>query len=332
MLTTLDGITFDDVLLVPQFSELASRSEADISTKIGSIELKIPIISSNMDTITDFHMARAMAQNGCLGILHRYSHASFVAEDLQQLMNEKHVPVPSIGVMSQDYEKAESYREFTNSICVDVAHGDSVLVCAMVSNLVKLGYKNIVAGNVVTAAGTKRLIQAGANIIKVGVGPGSVCTTRIVTGHGFPQLTAIELCASAAKEAGAYIIADGGIRSSGDIVKALAAGADAVMLGGMFAGYDETPSAQMKVYRGMASVDAQMEFRGRVGNNTAEGITIDIENKGPVKNLIDELSGGIRSGLSYSGCRTIEELQKNAIFIRITSNGLIESHPHGKSK
>jgi IMP dehydrogenase len=322
-----DGLTFDDVLLVPQFSDIQSRTQVDISTQIGSIELKVPIISANMDTITDDIMAMTMAVNGGLGILHRYVTAENMVQWLKNIKLLNHVAVPSVGVQANDLVNAEKYREFTNSICVDIAHGDSVSMCATVAGLHQMGYQNIIAGNIVTADAAERLVQAGANILKVGVGPGSVCTTRIVTGHGYPQLSAIE---EVAKVTNAWIIADGGIRSSGDIVKALAVGADAVMVGGLFAGCHETPNKG--TYRGMASAEAQVDFKGKVSNNAAEGVAIAVDPKGYVGDVINELVGGIRSGFSYSGARTLKEFRSKAKFVKMTGNGLTESHPHALNK
>jgi len=324
-----EALTFDDVLLVPQFSDIASRTQVDISTQLGSIKLKVPIISANMDSITEEEMAKAMDDNGGLGILHRYQDASIVKKWVEHLVAQNRVAVPSIGVQNCDIEAAEQYKEFTDSICVDVAHGDSLGVCSIVARLRQMGYKNIIAGNIVTPEAADRLFQAGANIIKVGVGPGSVCTTRIVTGHGYPQLSAIEEVANSTE---AWVIADGGIRTSGDIVKALAVGADAVMIGGLFAGCWETPSYDMGSYRGMASADAQHDYKGRVSNNTAEGVSMKAPNKGTVKNVMDELIGGIRSGFSYTGSRTLEDFRHKAKLVRITPNGLAESHPHGLAK
>lgn len=321
----VEGLTFDDVLLVPQFSDIQSRTQVDISSQLGTIKLNIPIISANMDTITEYDMAKTMDDCGGMGILHRYATPATIKMWLAKLAGQKRLAVPSVGTQMLDYALAEEYREFTDTICVDVAHGDSLATCGTVAQLHKLGYKNIIAGNIVTSDAAERLVQAGANIIKVGVGPGSVCTTRIVTGHGYPQLSAIE---EVAAKTNAFVIADGGIRSSGDIVKALAVGADAVMIGGMFAGYNETPSAKLGVYRGMASAEAQLNFRGKVNNGAAEGVSKNIGTKGPINALIEELTGGIRSGFSYSGCRTLEDFRLKAKFVRITGNGLVESHPH----
>jgi IMP dehydrogenase len=327
------GLTFDDVLLVPQASDLKSRSEVSTATRLGTLDLNIPIVSANMDTITEVAMAKAMAAAGGLGILHRFADHETVIGWMSELTPEYRVP--SVGVNTGDYYKLEEYRPYTSSVCVDVAHGDSNKVVNIIRAALKLGYINIIAGNVATTSATYRLIEAGANIIKVGVGPGSMCTTRIVTGHGVPQLTAI---ADVRRAIDIYtegdirivsLIADGGIRNSGDVVKALGAGADAVMIGSLLAGTLESPSAHMGVYRGMASESAQVGHRGKVSNGAPEGVMKPVKLKGPVKDVLDGLVGGIRSGLSYTGVRTIKEFQENAMFMRISANGLKESHPHG---
>lgn len=325
----VEGLTFDDVLLVPQFSELTSRSQADISTQIGGLNLKVPIISANMDTVTGFEMAVAMGLAGGAGVLHRYKTPDEIIDWLKMLRGSGFPAIPSIGVQDIDHRSAVIYREYTDAICIDIAHGDSRQMLEMVKFCDGEGYNTIIAGNIVTKKAAEMLYQAGANVLKVGVGPGSVCTTRIVTGHGYPQLSAIENVANSAHDA--YIIADGGIRNSGDIVKALAMGADAVMIGGLFAGCNETPFINGGVYRGMASAEAQIDFKGKVSNNTAEGVSMKALAKGSVNNVLDGLVGGIRSGLSYSGAKNIPQLQTVAQFVRITSNGLTESHPHGVS-
>jgi IMP dehydrogenase len=323
------AITFDDIILQPQYSNIDSRMDVDLKTKLGNIHLSIPILSANMDSVTEDKMANAMANSGGLGVLHRYATKEQVKAWMLNI--PWHLRVPSVGVQTKDLENAVFYLEFTKRICVDIAHGDSSHMIDMVKNLVKLGYKDIIAGNVTTASAAHRLADAGANIIKVGVGPGSVCTTRIVTGHGVPQITAILNVKEGIENGGhnhVSIVADGGIRSSGDIVKALAVGADAVMLGSMLAGTYESPSAESGTYRGMASEEAQMSFRGKVNNYAAEGVSAKVHAKGPVSTVISNICGGIRSGLSYSGARNIRELRENCEILEMTSNGLKESHPH----
>jgi IMP dehydrogenase len=328
--------TFDDVLLVPQYSDIQSRSEVDISTELGKgVKLKLPIISANMDTITDFTMAKTMNENGGLGVLHRYISKEQTLDWLRRLDDDNSLPLkyhfPSIGNKPEDREAALEYREFTDCICVDVAHGHSKETIATVKHLKNAGYANIIAGNVATSDGAYALFEAGANIIKIGIGPGSVCTTRIVTGHGVPQLSAINNVYKFKQQnylKDMSIIADGGIKNSGDIVKALAFGADAVMIGGLFAGYQETPSCDLGVYRGMASKPAQVDFKGKVSNNTAEGVSCYVAPKGSVVPFLEELAGGIRSGFSYSGARNLEQFRKKAVVCKVTSNVIIENRPH----
>jgi IMP dehydrogenase len=330
-----EGITFDDVLLVPQYSTIESRTHVDTSTFVGNIKLSVPILSANMDSITEDTMSAAMHKNGGLGILHRYATADTVAHWLQSLKEKGIQTFPSVGIKEEDIAKAEFYRQHTDNICIDIAHGDSNAVARMARRMAKIGYVNIMAGNVATKEATIRLIESGVNIVKVGIGPSSVCSTRTVTGHGVPQLTAIQNAVNGVANLSVShkkvsIIADGGIRNSGDIVKALAFGADAVMIGGLFAGCVETPSAHLGVYRGMASEASQMAFRGNVGNNTAEGVVRPVKLNGYVKYVIEKLAGGIRSGLSYSGARNISELQENAQYVKITHNGVIESGHYEK--
>jgi IMP dehydrogenase len=324
------ALTFDDVILVPQYSNIESRSEVDVSTFLGTLNLKIPILSANMDSVTGREMALAMAGAGGLGVLHRYTTAESVVRLLEGLPVTARMP--SVGIKPADRVNAKLYRGFTDSICIDVAHGDSKMMLDMLQYVrFELGYANVMAGNVATGAGAQRLGLAGANIVKVGVGNGSACVTRVITGHGVPQISAIRDARRRLNELKSYvcIVADGGIRNSGDIVKALAAGAEAVMLGGPLAGTDESPAAMTGKFRGMASEAAQLDFRGEVSNGTPEGVSYEVEHKGPVADYLKFLCGGIRSGLSYSGCRTIQELHETAEFMEVTHNGYIEGTPHG---
>jgi IMP dehydrogenase len=326
-MTILDteGLTFDDVLLVPQHSVIESRTAVNTSAMLGTMRLSIPIISANMDTITGVDMAISMAISGGLGVLHRYAEFHQVVEWIHELKSVSAYAVPSVGVQEHDYEGALEYiKAGADAICVDVAHGDSGRMVEMVRFLKQNGVQNIIAGNVVTKTATLRLLEAGANIIKVGVGNGSACVTRTVSGHGVPQLTAIMQCVEAVKEFGSgFIISDGGLNTSGDIVKAIAAGADAVMTGKLLAGTDECP--MHGVYRGMASRESQLEFRGSVGNNTPEGVSHEVSYNGPVKEVLEQLVGGLRSGMSYTGANTLQELRGNAIFMKVSNSSLVET-------
>jgi len=323
--------TFDDVLLEPQYSELKSRSEADPSTEIMGLKLKAPILSANMDTITEFRMALAMNTAGGLGVLHRYAKPLTVCEWIGGLNRRGAVAVPSIGVQPEDIAALELYiGAGARHVCIDIAHGDCLAMVEMIKYIKSKYSIKIMAGNVATRWGARRLFKAGADVVKAGVGGGSLCTTRLVTGHGVPQLHAIMECAPEGP-----IVADGGLRHSGDIVKALAAGAKAVMVGSLLAGTEETPGGELnkpRQYRGMASEEAQLAFKGAVQNGIAEGVAKTVPHKGSVWPVIQALLGGIRSGMSYSGARTLQELRECARFIDVSTNTLIENHPHGKNQ
>ena len=466
-----EGLTFDDVLLIPAKSDVLPR-DVDVTTKLSeTLQLNIPIISAGMDTVTEAEMAIAMARQGGLGIIHKNmsieqqaeqvdkvkrsergvitdpffltpEHQVYDAEHLMSKYRISGVPIVNnekeqklVGIITnrdlrfiQDYsmkisdvmtkenlitapvgttlEEAEKilqkYKveqlplvdengvlkglitikaiekviEFPNSakdakgrllvgaavgvtadtmirvkklveanvdvIVVDTAHGHSKGVLETVRKI-REQYPdlNIIAGNVATAEATRDLIEAGANIIKVGIGPGSICTTRVVAGVGVPQITAIYDCATEARKYGVPIIADGGIKYSGDIVKALAAGAHAVMLGSLLAGVSESPGEteiyqgrRFKVYRGMGSVAAMERgskdryFQEENKKFVPEGIEGRVPYKGPLADTIYQLVGGLRAGMGYCGTRNLEELREKTQFIRMTSAGLRESHPH----
>ncbi|MCG6796593.1 IMP dehydrogenase [Geobacillus sp. YHL] len=466
-----EGLTFDDVLLIPAKSDVLPR-DVDVTTKLSdTLQLNIPILSAGMDTVTEAEMAIAMARQGGLGIIHKNmsieqqaeqvdkvkrsergvitdpffltpDHQVYDAEHLMSKYRISGVPIVNnpeeqklVGIITnrdlrfiQDYsikisevmtkenlitapvgttlEEAEKILqrhkveklplvdengvlkglitikdiekviEFPNSakdakgrlivgaavgvtadtmirvkklveagvdvIVVDTAHGHSKGVLETVANI-RRQYPdlNIIAGNVATAEGTRDLIEAGANIIKVGIGPGSICTTRVVAGVGVPQITAIYDCATEACKHGVPIIADGGIKYSGDIVKAIAAGAHAVMLGSLLAGVSESPGEteiyqgrRFKVYRGMGSVAAMERgskdryFQEDAKKFVPEGIEGRVPYKGPLADTIYQLVGGLRAGMGYCGTRNLEELREKTQFIRMTSAGLRESHPH----
>ncbi|KMN41489.1 MULTISPECIES: IMP dehydrogenase [Bacillus] len=466
-----EGLTFDDVLLVPAKSDILPR-EVSVKTVLSeSLQLNIPLISAGMDTVTEADMAIAMARQGGLGIIHKNmsieqqaeqvdkvkrsesgvisdpffltpEHQVFDAEHLMGKYRISGVPVVNnlderklVGIITnrdmrfiQDYsikisdvmtkeklitapvgttlEEAEKilqkYKieklplvdnngvlqglitikdiekviEFPNSakdkqgrllvgaavgvtadamlridalvkasvdaIVLDTAHGHSQGVIEKVKEVrAKYPALNIIAGNVATAEATKALIEAGANVVKVGIGPGSICTTRVVAGVGVPQLTAVYDCATEARKHGIPVIADGGIKYSGDMVKALAAGAHVVMLGSMFAGVAESPGEteiyqgrQFKVYRGMGSVGAMEKgskdryFQEGNKKLVPEGIEGRVPYKGPLADTVHQLVGGLRAGMGYCGAQDLEFLRENAQFIRMSGAGLLESHPH----
>ena len=466
------ALTYDDVLLVPQYSNVDSRRTLSTQTCLTKkIALQIPILSANMDVVTESEMAITMAREGGIGIIHRFmtiaaqarqigrvkKAESFVVDhpismresntvgDVKRVVdetgtggilivddNEKLIGIvstrdllfendmnkPVTAIMSRDVHTASpdttlkeaerllhehrveklplvdkeskvaglvtlkdimkitQYPKATKDlrgrlsvgaavgvrdkemrrveavlqagadcIVVDIAHGDSQLEFEMIQAIRKdFPEAQIIAGNVATAEGTKRLIDAGADAIKVGVGPGSICITRIVAGSGVPQLTAVIECAEAARPYGVPIIADGGIRQPGDVAKALAAGAQTVMIGSMLAGTDESPGMTMtrrghryKASRGMASLEANLERNKREGNDltqeeiedyVAEGVEAAVPYRGKAREVLTQLVGGLQSGMSYSGAQSIQELQDKAIFVRMTGAGLKESGPH----
>lgn len=331
-----ETLTYDDILLVPQYSDIESRKEIDIGNDLDdNIHLDLPIISAPMDTVTGADMAIAMWQAGGLGIIHRYNSIKEQANVTTSVANEACTGA-AVGVTGDFEERARALHDSgVEVLCVDVAHGHHILVERAIKTLKDVFGTDvhIMAGNVATPEGYKTLSHWGADSIRCNVGGGSICSTRIQTGHGVPGLQTIIDCAQY-KVGRAKIIADGGIRSPGDMVKAIAAGADFVMVGSLLAGTDQSPGEMInsssglksKVYRGMASKEAQFNWRGKYSSN--EGISTTISYKGDVKNVLEDMKNGIRSGLSYSGCRTILELQSNALFIRQTSAGLVESKTH----
>ena len=463
-----EGLTFDDVLLVPQRSEVLPK-DVDLRTRLTrTIMLNIPLASAAMDTVTEARMAIAIAREGGIGIIHKnmsieeqaeqvdkvkrsehgvivdpfYLSPDHLVSDAVALMEKYHisgVPITEngklVGIITnrdirfetdfskrirevmtsenlitapegttleqakeilrkykieklpivdekgmlkglitiKDIEKAIKYPNSAKDkngrllvgaavgiardtmervealvaakvdvITVDTAHGHSVGVINMVKQIKKkFPDLQVIAGNVATAEATRELIEAGADCVKVGIGPGSICTTRVIAGVGVPQITAIMECAEEADKYGIPIIADGGIKYSGDIVKAIAAGASVVMVGNLLAGTEESPGEtelyqgrRFKVYRGMGSLGAMAAgskdryFQEDAKKFVPEGVEGRVPFKGPLADTVYQLMGGLRAGMGYCGARTIEELRKNAKFIRITSAGLRESHPH----
>ncbi len=466
------ALTYDDVLLVPQYSDVDSRRALSTQTKLTKqITLQIPIISANMDVVTESEMAIAMAREGGIGIIHRFlsideqarqiqrvkKAESFIVEkpitmslthtvgELNKLMNEtgtggilildgdeklvgivttrdllfendaakplseimqkkvisaspditlkdaerllhdhriEKLPLvnkdgrvaglvtlkdimkitqypkatkdsrgrlivgAAVGVRDKEMRRVEAVLQAgADCVVVDIAHGDSNLEVEMIKTIRKhYPTVQIIGGNVATADGTKRLIDAGVDCVKVGVGPGSICITRIVAGSGVPQLTAVIECAEAARDAGIPIIADGGVRQPGDVAKAIAAGAQTVMIGSMLAGTDESPGMIMtrrghryKASRGMASREATIDRNRKEGNDltqeeieeyVAEGVEAAVPYRGKTREVLTQLVGGLQSGMSYSGAQTVEDFQKKAIFVRMTGAGLRESGPH----
>lgn len=328
------AITFDDVLLIPCYNPHESRRLVDLSVtdRLNKLSLNFPVMSSNMDTITESKMANFMHQKGGIGVLHRF----LSVEDNVREFRACEGPVfVSIGCNAQELERAEALRDAgALYFCIDVAHGHASYVGKTLKMLRQLlGERCIMAGNVATYAGADYLASYGADLIKVGIGGGSVCSTRIKTGFGVPMLTSIQDCARCDRS----IVADGGIRTPGDLVKALAFGADFVMIGGLLAGTDPTPGTvlttaegqRVKQYRGMASQEAQEAFLGAMHEwKTAEGVNVHVPYRNDEDKIIADLVGGLRSGLTYGGARTVRDLQRKLNYMIITPAGRAESLPH----
>ena len=332
------ALSYDDVLLVPQYSDIKSRSEVSLETDLGNdLVLCAPVLSSPMDTISETPMALAMAQFGGTAIIHRYNTPHEQTKLISMACDlSKNINIgAAVGISDDFLQRAKMTTQAgATFICVDVAHGHHILMKDALAVLRdELGPNfHIMAGNVATLQGVNDLSDWGADSVRCNIGGGSICSTRIQTGHGLPGLETIFECAKTDRNVA--IIADGGIKNSGDMVKALAAGADAVMCGSIFSGTDETPGkifeeadgTRWKTYRGMASKEAQVNWRGRYSSH--EGVSARVPYRGSVKKLLEDLERGLRSGLSYSGARSISELQSKAEFVMQTSSGLGESKTH----
>lgn len=359
----IKGLSFDDILLPPVYSDIRSRSEPDTTTKIGPFELRIPFISSPMDTVTGPEMAGAMNQIGGLGVIHR-----FMSPAEQVIACEKAIEagggngrplVAAIGVGESELQRLENLMETVpygiDMVSIDIANGHSILMAEQIQR-VKKRYPRlpIMAGNIATFQGYEFMAKLGVVAVRVGIGSGSICKTRIMTGFGIPILSSIVDCARARHKYHYYtgipkenlpsIIADGGIRYPADVVKSIIGGADAVMCGGIFAGTDEAPgevieledSSKVKMYRGAASASVQKDLRGGLKKGTcAEGVTTHIPYVGSVEDVLfgdDGFVGGLKSGMSYANAHTIAELQAFDEYIVISGSGVNESHAYGTKK
>ena len=344
--TIKESLTFDDVLLIPKYSNVLP-SETDISLNLSKkITLKVPFLSSAMDTVTESKMAVAIAQAGGIGVIHRNLNIRKQSQEVMKVKKKKLIVGAAVGTNNEDVDRARSLIDNgCDLIVIDTAHVHSAKVLKVLSKLKKINFNvPICVGNIATAEASKKLYNSGADIIKVGIGPGSICTTRMVAGIGVPQISAIMEVKSALKNKKIKIISDGGIKFSGDIAKALAAGADAIMMGSIFAGTDESPGKKFKIkgkfykqFRGMGSIGAmssgsanryfQKNFKDK-SKFVPEGVEGRVEYKGKVSKIIYQLQGGLRSSMGYIGAKDINQIQKKAKFIKITKAGFYESMVH----
>jgi len=340
-----EALTFDDVLLLPRFSNILP-SETDISLSLTkNIKLKTPFLSSAMDTVTESSMAIAMAKSGGIGIIHRNLDIKKQSKEVEKVKRKKLFVGAAIGTSLEDLKRVKLLIDSgVDLIVIDTAHGHSEKVLKILSRVKKNNKIPICVGNIATGEAAKRLYNSGADVIKVGIGPGSICTTRMVAGIGVPQISAIMEVHNALKGKKIKIISDGGIKFSGDIAKAVAAGADAIMMGSIFAGTKESPGKKFKIknkfykeYRGMGSIGAmsagssnryfQKNYKDK-SKFVPEGVEGRVEYKGNVSKIIYQLKGGLRSSMGYIGAKKLEDIKKNAKFIKITKAGFYESMVH----
>ena len=341
-----DSLTFDDVALVPQYSSVLP-SETITSTKLANnLILQTPLISSAMDTVTESEMAIALSKSGGIGIIHRNLSIEKQVKEVKKVKKNNFLVGGAIGVNSKDIERADELSKAkVDIIVIDTAHGHTQKVLYMIKKIKKKLKKCVLcAGNIATGKAAKFLADSGVDIVKVGIGPGSICTTRLVTGIGVPQLSAVLQVKKALKNYKTRIISDGGIKFSGDLAKAIAAGADAVMIGSLFSGTTESPGKifkhkgkLFKNFRGMGSVGAmsigsadryyQKKFKN-ISKYVPEGVEGIVKFKGPVNKIIYNLIGGLKSSMGYLGAKTIKDLQKNGEFVKITKAGFYESMVH----
>ena len=324
--------TFDDVALVPQFNNIPSRTEPSLDTWLTkNIKIGMPLLAANMDTVVNEALADVLISQGGIPIFHRFT--DFETQKKWVMKYQENTFI-SCGILRIE-ETRELLTLGARGVCIDVAHGHSDRMFHFVQELKKTHpHKDVIAGNVCTAMAYHDLVNAGADAVKVGVGPGAACTTRMVTGFGVPQFTAISECAKVAEKLRVPLIADGGISSSRELVIAIAAGASTVMIGKKFALTEES-AAQKRThegmrqakYRGQASSDFQTDFYGKVKDKTvAEGEAFWAPVSGTTLQFIDQMLGGLRSGLTYGGARNIKELQRKAEFVNVTSNYMLESN------
>jgi len=337
MVCVTEAVTFDDVLLVPNRSDIESRKNIDTSSRIGNIHVTMPIIAANMATICEWKMASTMHAHGGLGIIHRFNSVDQQA---------RQVTMCTCGIsVGIDYDWIDRIHscDTVKLVCIDVAHAHSNRTLKVLKEILQNFPKiNVIVGNIATKEAYKFLIKSieesdfSRIAVKVGIGGGSLCTTRIQTGCGYPTLQSVLDIAQERRYTDTHevgIIADGGIRSSGDIVKCLAAGANAVMLGSMLAGTDETPGNVIKhngklykIYRGSASYASKEQANSEIEH--IEGAETLVPYKGKVSKVLYSIMDGVRSGMSYCGASDLAQLRENAKFVKVSTNGTRESHPH----
>ena len=342
-----EALTFDDVTMAPKYSEVLP-SEVNTSTKLSAnLTLKIPLLSSAMDTVTESKMAIAIAKAGGIGVIHRNLNIKQQIDEIRKVKKQGLLVGAAVGAGPLELKRAEAIlKEQINLIVVDTAHGHSKKVAEIIKVIkkIKTNKTTLCAGNIATAEAAKFLIKLGVDIVKVGIGPGSICTTRLVAGIGVPQLSAILAVKQGIKNNKTKIISDGGIKYSGDIAKALSAGADAVMIGSLFAGSTETPGKLIKKngklfksFRGMGSVGAMNKgsadryFQKKQKDTSKyvpEGVEGFVKYKGDVKNIIYKLIGGLKSSMGYLGAKKVLYLKTKPNFVKITKAGFYESMVH----
>jgi len=341
-----ESLTFDDVTLVPQYSSVLPNQTSTKTELSKNLKLNIPLLSSAMDTVTESKMAIAMARSGGLGIIHKNLNPKNQALQVKKIKKKNFFVGAAVGTNEEDIDRVYKLLESkVDLIVVDTAHGHTKKVLTIIKKIKQISKNSIVcAGNIATGKAAKFLADSGADIVKVGIGPGSICTTRLVTGIGVPQLSAVLDVKKALKNYKTKIISDGGIKFSGDIAKALAAGANAVMVGSLFAGTTESPGKIFnhkgklyKNFRGMGSAGAMsagsadryfQEKNKNISKYVAEGVEGIVQFKGPVNKIIYQLIGGLKSSMGYMGSKTIKDLQKKSEFVKITKAGFYESTVH----